>query len=402
MAGHFARILLPVIACAASAPAFAATCSASNQFNFDFGTAAAATLNYAATSNFTATSTSLGSQNFSVSWPVVNGTTSTVVAGLQMPRIDTLINDGNPNTARNLIIGMILSGRTASITGGTRVIVTRFTFPTPIHRFSVQLNDIDFNANQFRDWIHISGSDGATVFTPSITTPVGTNNGAGAKSGAGSTINLGAATTPFNQTDREAIGNANASNTDDTGTLTAVFPQPVTQVEIRYGNNGVSPGGTATTQQAYGIQRVSWCPMPTLTVTKTSVPFSDPLNGTTNPKLIPGGDQLYTLTVTNSNGSALESGELPVLADILPAALTFYNGDIDDGGPLTANFEFVPGSSGLSLSAAGITYSNNGGASFGYTPAAGYDANVQAIRFAPTGSFAANSSFSIRFRTRIK
>jgi len=388
------------LSCAATAQA--ATCPTSNQYSYSFATSAATTLDYAQSYTYTANSPALGNQNFVVNWPVINGTSSTVVAGVQMPRLDTLVNDGNPTTATNLIVGMVLSGRTADITTGTRVIVTRLTFPTAIHSFTIQLNDIDFNANQFRDWIHINGSNGASIYTPSISTPVGMNNGTGAKSAAGSTINLGAATTPFNQTDREAIGNANASNTDDTGTLTAVFPQPVTQVEIRYGNNGVSPGGTATSQQAYGIQRVSWCPMPNVTVAKSSAPYNDPLNGTTNPKLIPGGDLLYTLTVTNSNASALVAGELPQLSDILPAGVTFYNGDIDDGGPLTTNFEFVPGTSGLTLAGSGITYSNNGGSTYAYTPAAGYDAAVTALRFAPTGTFNANSSFQIRFRTRIK
>ncbi len=380
-----------------------AACPAANQFNYSFATATPGTLSYASTYSYTATSASLGSENFSVSWPVVNGTASTVVAGLQMPRIDTLINDGNPTTATNLVVGMVLSGRTTDITSGTRVIVTRFTFPIAIRDFTLQLNDIDFASNAFRDWIHISGSNGASVYTPSITTPFGNNNGAtGPRTATGSTINLGPATTPFSMTDREAIGNAAASNTDDLGTLTAIFAQPVTQVEVRYGNNPVSPGGTSTNQQAFGVQRVSWCRMPTITMTKTSAPWSDPVNGTTNPKHVPGSDAIYTLTVTNSNASNLDTTDLPALTDLLPPNVTFYNGDMDDGGPLTANYEFLPGTSGLSLAPSGVTYSSSGGAPYSFTPSGGYDANVRGLRFAPTGaSFAANSSFQIRFRVRI-
>jgi uncharacterized repeat protein (TIGR01451 family) len=377
-----------------------ATCPTANQYDFSFGGQTVQSLSYATTYNLTATSAALGSQNFAVSWPVVNGTSSTVVAGLQMPRYDTIVNDGNPVTATNLLVGMVLAGRTTDITSGTRVIVTRFTFPTPIRTFSVQLNDVDFGTNAFRDWIHISGSNGATVYTPSISTPIGTNNGAGAKSGAGSTINLGAATTPFNQTAREAIGNAGAPNQDDTGTLTAVFAEPVTQVEIRYGNNSVSPGGTATGQQAFGIQRVSWCPLPSLTFVKSSTPvvttITDP--GRFN---APGSDVYYTLTVTNSNSSPVDAGAL-VLTDPLPAQMTFFNGDIDGAGPLTGNFEFIPGTSGLTFSAANLSYSNNGGTTYAYAPGAGYDAAVNAIRMVPQGSMPANSSFSIRFRTQIK
>ncbi len=383
----------------AACPAFA-TCPVANQYNFSFANQTVQTLNYATTYPLTATSVALGNQNFSLSWPIVNGTSSTVVAGLQMPRYDTIVNDGLPVTATNLIVGMVLAGRTTDITSGTRVVVTRFTFPTPIRTFTVQLNDVDFNANQFRDWIHISGSNGASVYTPSISTPIGTNNGTGAKSGAGSTINLGAATTPFNQTAREAIGNANAANQDDTGTLTAVFAEPVTQVEIRYGNNPVSPGGTATTQQAYGIQRVSWCPMPGITMAKTQAPFTSII---TDPNRfnIPGSDSVYSLTVTNSNSSPVDAASL-VLTDILPAAMTFFNGDIDGAGPLTTNFEFVAGTSGLTLGAGNIAYSNNNGATYAYTPAAGYDPAMQAIRINPQGTMAANSSFTVRFRTQIK
>ncbi|MFM9978987.1 MAG: hypothetical protein ACKVOP_13210 [Sphingomonadaceae bacterium] len=382
------------------APAHA-TCSVANQYRFEFGTAAATGLSYASSYSYAATSTALGSQNFTVSWPIVNGASSTVVATLQMPRIDPIINDGNPTTANNLIVGMILAGRTADITSGTNVVVTRFTFPTAIRTFSVQLNDIDFATNQFRDWIHISGSNGATVYSPSISTPAGNNNTSGPRTAPGSTINLGAAATPFIMTDREAIGNGTAPNTDDTGTLTAVFAQPITQVEIRYGNNGVSPGGGTTGQQAYGIQRVSWCPMPVLSVIKTSAPFSDPANGTTDPKLIPGGDLLYTITVNNADSSPVDLNGT-VITDPLPGTVTFYNADIDDAGPLTTNFAFNAGTSGLSFGAANFTYSNNGGATYAYAPAPGYDPAVNALRFAPTGSMAANSSFSVQFRVRIR
>ncbi|MCU0728571.1 MAG: hypothetical protein MUF41_00465 [Sphingopyxis sp.] len=394
---HFAACI--AIAASVSGAAHA-TCPAANRYAYEFGTATAGTLNYASSYTYTGTSTALGNQNFTVSWPVVNGTSSTVVAGLQMPRIDPIINDGLPTTANNLIVGMILGGRTADITSGTRVIVTRFTFATPIRTFSVQLNDIDFASNAFRDWLHISGSNGAAVYTPAISTPVGSNNTTGPRTAVGSTIALGSATTPFVQTDREAIGTGSAPNTDDTGTLTATFTQPVTQVEIRYGNNGVSAGGTATGQQAFGIQRVSWCPMPVLAIAKASNPATSVL---TDPNRfnIPNADVDYTLTVTNTGGSPVDLNAT-ILRDILPANVTFFNGDIDTVTAGTQNFIFNAGTSGLTFAPANLSYSNNGGASYAYTPAAGYDPAVTAIQLNPQGSMAANSSFTIRFRTRIK
>ena len=86
----------------------------------------------------------------------------------------------------------------------------------------------------------------------------------------------------------------------------------------------------------------------------------------------------------------------------MPPAITFRNSDYDDGGPVTTNFEFVPGTTGLSMVASDIAFSNNGGSSYGYAPAAGYDAAINAIRLNPKGVMAANSSFTVRFRAKIK
>lgn len=114
----------------------------------------------------------------------------------------------------------------------------------------------------------------------------------------------------------------------------------------------------------------------------------------------PGSDVAYTLTVTNSGGSPVDLGSL-VLTDVLPANVTFYNGDYDPAVPGTGPFQLTAGSSGVTLAAGGRAYSNNNGSTYAYTPASGYDANVDAVRLTPTGSMAANSSFTIRFRARI-
>ena len=82
--------------------------------------------------------------------------------------------------------------------------------------------------------------------------------------------------------------------------------------------------------------------------------------------------------------------------------MSFFNGDFDGAGAGTTNFALSANASEVSLAAGGVAYSNNGGASYAYAPAAGHDAAVQRVRFAPTGSMAANSSFAIRFRARIR
>jgi uncharacterized repeat protein (TIGR01451 family) len=394
MARMWGRIALGVAAIAGFASGAHAVCTAANQYNFSFATQTAATLNYANSYTYTGTSLALGNQNFTVDW-ITNGVSSSVVAGAQMPAISGLVTDGV--ALQNLVIGAIFTGRTADVAVNNRVVVTRLTFPAPIRDLTVQINDIDFTANQFRDWLHVNGINGASNYNPALVTPHGNNNTGGPLTNANSSMTLGPTTTPGTITIRQALGTGASGNNANTGTVTASFAQPVTQVEIRYGN---FPDGGATGQQAIGIQSVSWCPMPVVTMTKTSTPYSDPFNGTTNPKLIPGSDFSYTLTVSNSNSSPVDASTL-VLTDILPTQLTYYNGDIDDAGPLTTSYEFIPGTSGLTFAPANLTYSNNNGATYAYTPTAGYDANVDAIRLAPQGTMAANSSFSIRFRTRI-
>lgn len=375
-----------------------AACASANQYSFSFAGQAAATLSYANSYSYTATSAALGSQTFTVSW-ITNGMSSTVAGGEQMPAISSLITDGV--AARNLVVGGIFAGRTTDVSTNTRVVVTRFTFPVPIRDFSIQLNDLDYTANQFRDWLQVNGINGAAVYDPVLATPFGTNNSsAGPHSNASSSQLLGAVSSPLSLTVRQSGGTGASGNRATTGTISASFVQPVTQVDIRYGNYPYTSGENTTGQQAIGIQAISFCPMPSLTVTKASTPYvtdsADP-----NRFSIPGADILYTLTITNSNSSPVDLGTM-VLTDPLPPNMIFYNGDIDGSGPLATNFEFVAGSSGLSFTASNLAYSNNGGASYGYAPVAGYDAAVNALRLNPQGTMAANSSFSIRFRTRVK
>ncbi len=384
-----------VLACAVS-PAFA-VCSTANQYNFSWGAQAAATLNIATTYTYTGASTALGNQNFTVGF-VGNNVNTTTVGGVATPNIGNLITDGT--VTNNLVVGAIFNARSnAAFT--TSYVETVFTFVTPIRDFSVQVNDIDFTNNQFRDWVQVTGTNGAASYNPSITTPFGTNNTVpGPHTIATSSMIVGAVAAAPAVTVNQVVGNGASANNANTGTFNASFLEPVNVVRVRWGNYPLQTGETVTGQQAVGIQRVSWCPMPALTVAKSSTPvvtlITDP-----NRFNIPNADTYYTLTVTNSNSSPVDLNAT-VLTDVLPPQMTFSNADIDGAGPLTGNYEFIPGTSGLTLAAGNITYSNNAGATYAYTPAAGYDAAMTALRINPQGSMAANSSFSVRFRTRIK
>lgn len=74
---------------------------------------------------------------------------------------------------------------------------------------------------------------------------------------------------------------------------------------------------------------------PALTVAKTSAVVSDPFNGTTNPKSIPGATMGYTVTVTNAAGGAAATSV--VVADAIPTNTTYVPGTITLNGVAVAD-----------------------------------------------------------------
>ena len=147
---------------------------------------------------------------------------------------------------------------------------------------------------------------------------------------------------------------------------------------------------------------------PDLIVLKTVTTLSDPVNGTTNPKAIPGAVMLYTVEVTNQGPGSLDPDTL-VLTDVLPANSGLFV-DTSSGDPIV----FIDGTpaSGLSYTfATDVSYSNQpgGGAPYNYTPspdAQGFDDAVTGLQIAPSGPLsgsggAGNPNFQVRFRTRV-
>ncbi len=150
-------------------------------------------------------------------------------------------------------------------------------------------------------------------------------------------------------------------------------------------------------------------PPPLLRVQKLSEVLTDPLNGSVNPKRIPGAVVRYAVTVRNSGAGPVDGNTL-VITDPVPANAALYVGT-GSGDPV----EFIEGAPGSGLTysyATHVTYSNQpgGGAPFTYTPvpdAAGFDANVTGLRIAPAGVMVASGSggdplFTVRFRVRLR
>ena len=164
---------------------------------------------------------------------------------------------------------------------------------------------------------------------------------------------------------------------------------------------------------------------PALLVVKSSQVFSDPFNGTTNPKRIPGAFIRYTVGITNTGDGATDADTLTVTdpppggAGTLLNDSTIFVGDLNGvgSGPVI----FVDGQP--SGTASGMTYnydagdptnddlefSNDNGATWTYQPtpdAAGFDAQVTNIRVNPQGALPGavggnNPSFQVIFQTRI-
>ncbi|MCB1615504.1 MAG: DUF11 domain-containing protein [Pseudomonadales bacterium] len=86
-----------------------------------------------------------------------------------------------------------------------------------------------------------------------------------------------------------------------------------------------------------------------LSVTKTSAVISDPVNGATNPKAIPGATVRYTITVSNAGGASASATGV-TLVDSIPTNTTYTANtitldaaaqtDIDDSGVPVDNSDF--------------------------------------------------------------
>jgi uncharacterized repeat protein (TIGR01451 family) len=380
----------------AAAPAHA-VCDANNTYNFQFSSVSDASLSYGSTYTYTATNP-LGATRTLTFRAVNNGLSSVQVNSENMPQISSDLTSSTGG--KTFQVGGTFPSRTANITSNTRTIRLTITFPVPVRDIILNGHDLDYTNDQFRDWLHVTGTDGASTFVPALSAPAGNNNGAGARTATGSSVNFGADNAPYVLTSNEGVGISSSADTGvTTGDVIITFAQPVTSVTISYGNFPYQSGEDSTGQQRFGISRVRFCPMPAIAVAKTSAPYITTA-GSPDRFNAPGSDVAYTLTVTNSGGSPVDLSSLN-LTDVLPANVTFYNGDYNAGSPGMGPFELTAGTSGVTLPAGGRAYSNNGGSTYVYTPTAGYDANVDAVRLTPTGSMAANSAFTIRFRARI-
>ncbi|MFL6845879.1 MAG: hypothetical protein ACJ8ER_13475 [Allosphingosinicella sp.] len=188
------------------------------------------------------------------------------------------------------------------------------------------------------------------------------------------------------------------------GTSKLIYTVQMPSTAGTYTNSVSAKFGTATTPTASASFSVI-TPAP-LTMVKSSQASTDPYNGTTNPKLIPGARAAYTVTIANPNSFATTADSIVIL-DGTPTNLALYVSNISgsSGGPI--RFQDGSTASGLTYTFTSLAsttddvdFSNNGGTTWTYVPTAnaqGADPAVNRIRIRPKGAMAANSSFSLLF-----
>ena len=167
-------------------------------------------------------------------------------------------------------------------------------------------------------------------------------------------------------------------------------------------------GGTVTPQMgdviSCTITNTRRATNATLTLVKTSSVISDPVNGTINPKMIPGAIVQYSILVSNTGPTAVDSNTV-LLIDALPSRMR---------GGTAATPAFTQGSptSGLTFNATNdIRYSNAASApttyaGCTYTPTSAYDAAVRFVCVNPKGTMAGSTgtppNFTISFRAQMQ
>lgn len=152
---------------------------------------------------------------------------------------------------------------------------------------------------------------------------------------------------------------------------------------------------------------------PSITLLKTVAVYSDPFNGTTNPKNIPGAIVEYTIIASNSGGPADVNSTF--VTDSIPPNTALFVNDIAGAGSGPVLFTQGATSSTLTYTFSGLSnltddidFSNNSGATWTAVPvpgANGCDLAINRIRINPKGTFIGNTpspSFQLKFRVCVQ
>ena len=217
---------------------------------------------------------------------------------------------GGQSPTRQNVVGGGLSPAQYSIfeivdfTSQAGVVTSTISLPTAAPGAQFTLFDIDYASGQFADRVTVTGSFNGTIVYPTLTNGVA-NYVVG----------------------NSAYGDATSADGSANGNVVVTFAAPVDTITIEYGSHSLAPANPG--QQGMAIHDINFCrPVANLLIAKTSSIVGDPVNGTTNPKAIPGATMRYCLLVTNG-GSATATAIY--VADPLPATTSFVPGSLRSG-----------------------------------------------------------------------
>ncbi len=195
---------------------------------------------------------------------------------------------GQSPTRQNVVTGGFTPAQFSifqivDFTSQSGAVTTTMTLPTAVPGAQFRVFDIDYAAGQFADRLTVTGS-----FNGSPVTPVLTNGVANYVIG------------------NSAYGDAASADASANGNVVVTFSAPVDTIVVTYGSHSLAPSDPG--QQGAAIHDIRFCrPTANLAIAKTSSVVSDPVNGATNPKAIPGAAMRYCILVTN-NGSGTATG----------------------------------------------------------------------------------------------
>lgn len=216
---------------------------------------------------------------------------------------------GQSPTRQNVVTGGLAPAQfsifeIADFTSQSGAITSTITLPTAVPGVQFRVFDIDYAAGQFADRLTVTGSFNGAPVTPTLTNGV-------------SNYVIG----------NSAYGDATSADASANGNVVVTFAVPVDTITITYGSHSLAPADPG--QQGAAIHDITFCrPTANLTIAKTSSVISDPTNGATDPKAIPGATIRYCILVTN-NGSGTATGVN--IGDALPASTTFVPGSLRSG-----------------------------------------------------------------------
>lgn len=239
--------------------------------------------------------TGIGTIGFTVTNP---GTFLNQAAyGGQSPTRQNVVTGGYAPAQYSIMELVDLPNRTAEVT-------TTIALGTAVPGAQFRIFDVDYSAGQFADKVTVTGYYNGTAVLPTLTNGV-TNY----------------------VTSNTAIGDATSADNSANGNVVVTFSAPIDTIVIAYGNDTTAP--TNPGQQAVTLHDITFCsPQGGMALSKISSVVSDPVNGATNPKAIPGAVIEYCLLMTGT-GSANLTGV--TASDPIPSTVTYVPGSMRSG-----------------------------------------------------------------------